>query len=148
MRRTLLFTTAAAFLLGAAPAALADNAAGTAASPAGSAAADTAATASDEGSLLALEGMLGREVTGSDGNTLGRVSDVILDAETERAKVAVIETEEAGKSIAVDYTLLDVAEDRITARTVTRDQVAEMPAFDYDDSMISLGRKGEAAPAQ
>ena len=144
MRRTLILTTAAVLTLGTASVA---PAAGTGAGTAAQAQQPTTMSQPEAGDMTAMQGLLGRDVMGSDGNRLGRIADVVLTSGNERANVAVIETQD-GKSIAVDYTLLDVGGDAITARTVTRDQVAAMPAFEYDDSMVSIGRKAGTAPAQ
>ncbi|MGQ9368101.1 PRC-barrel domain-containing protein [Azospirillum sp. ST 5-10] len=153
MRRILLLTTAI-LTLGGAGAALADQG-GAAAGRAGQATAQPQAPGTAggmPGDMAALQGLLGRTVTGSDGRSLGTLSDIVLDQETERANVAVIDTGAADgtgdKLIAVDYTLLDVAGDTVTARTVTRDQVAAMPAFEYGENMVSLGDKGGAKRAQ
>ena len=96
------------------------------------------------GDSASLEKMMGKDVYGADGNKLGSIDDIILDPQTGKAQLAVIERGGVlgigGKSIGLDYTLLGMEGDRLVAKQVTEDQAKAMPEFQYSDNAVSYNR--------
>lgn len=96
------------------------------------------------GSAASLERMIGKDVYGADGNKIGSIDDIILDPQTGRAQLAVVERGGVlgigGKSIGLDYTLLGMEGDRLVAKQVTEEQAKAMPEFQYGDNAVSYNR--------
>ncbi|WP_119679096.1 PRC-barrel domain-containing protein [Indioceanicola profundi] len=125
---------------------------------------DMAGTASVD--ATSADNLLGRTVVGSDGEELGEVEDVILNASTGDVEQLVISSGGilgiGGKSIAVDFAdaTFDQEQEQVRLSNLTSAQVEEMPDFEYQDSTVSLGRGNadsvggtqtepmEAAPAE
>lgn len=105
---------------------------------------DTARPASPSGSA-SVEHLMSRTVMGSDGERIGKVTDVILGPDGN-AQLLVIQSGGflgiGGKEIAADIALADVlpGDGPITLRDVTQASVRDMPEFEYSDSMTSLNR--------
>lgn len=89
--------------------------------------------------------LMGKDVYGDNNQKLGDVADVILDPQSGNATAVVLDRGGllgiGAKQIALDYKLLDVTDDRIVARQITEDQVKAMPEFQYDDTMVSYGKR-------
>ncbi|HEY0832659.1 MAG TPA: PRC-barrel domain-containing protein [Azospirillum sp.] len=141
MKRNLLPTAAAIVLISASGVAFAAGS-----SPAGSQTMQQQQTQRSSGqaqgqqhTMASMERMLGKTVVGSDGASIGEITDIMLNPDTRQPNVAVIDTS-GGKQVAVDFTLLDAQGDRIAARTLTQRQVAQMPEFQSSDSMVSLNQ--------
>lgn len=89
--------------------------------------------------------LMNRTVVGSDGERIGKVTDVILGPDGH-AQLLVIQSGGflgiGGKTVAADIALANVqpGEDSIKLRDMTQASVREMPDFQYDDSMTSLNR--------
>ncbi len=89
--------------------------------------------------------LMNRTVVGSDGERIGKVTDVILGPDGH-AQLLVIQSGGflgiGGKTVAADIALADVqpGEDSIKLRDMTQASVRDMPEFQYDDSMTSLNR--------
>lgn len=89
--------------------------------------------------------LMNRTVIGSDGERIGKVTDVILGPDGH-AQLLVIQSGGflgiGGKTVAADIALADVqpGEDSIKLRDMTQASVRDMPEFQYDDSMTSLNR--------
>lgn len=87
--------------------------------------------------------LMNRTVVGSDGERIGKVTDVILGPDGH-AQLLVIQSGGflgiGGKTVAADIALADVqpGEDSIKLRDMTQASVRDMPEFRYDDSMTSL----------
>jgi len=96
------------------------------------------------GSDASIEKMMGKDVYGADGKKLGSIDDIILDPQTGKAQLAVLERGGVlgigGKSIGIDYTLLGMEGDRLVAKQVTEDQAKAMPEFKYSDNAVSYNR--------
>ncbi|WP_448190450.1 PRC-barrel domain-containing protein [Azospirillum sp. sgz301742] len=96
------------------------------------------------GDAASIEKMMGKDVYGADGKKLGSIDDIILDPQTGKAQLAVIERGGVlgigGKNIGIDYTLLGMEGDRLVAKQVTEDQAKAMPEFQYSDNAVSYNR--------
>ncbi|WP_109116917.1 PRC-barrel domain-containing protein [Azospirillum sp. TSO22-1] len=96
------------------------------------------------GTAASLDHMMGKDVYGAEGNKIGSVEDIILDPQTGKAQLAVIERGGllgiGGKSFAIDYTLLGMEGDRLVAKQVTEAQAKAMPEFKYGDNAVSYNR--------
>jgi Uncharacterized conserved protein len=92
-----------------------------------------------------VEQLMNRTVIGSDGEKIGKVTDVILGPDNQ-AQLLVVQSGGflgiGGKNIAVDMALAQVqpSEDAIKLQDITQASVRDMPEFQYDDSMTSLNR--------
>jgi len=95
------------------------------------------------GNQASFAAMIGNDVYGEGGDKLGRVSDIILDAQSGSATAVILERGGVlgvgAKRVALDYALLESRGDRVVARDLTEDQVKAMPGFQYDDTTVSLG---------
>lgn len=95
-------------------------------------------------SAASLEKMMGKDVYGAEGNKIGSIEDIILDPQTGRAQLAIVERGGllgiGGKSFAIDYTLLGMEGDRLVAKQVTEAQAKAMPEFKYSDNAVSYNR--------
>lgn len=118
----------------------------------GSTAAPSAGVTAPMGSVSAEE-MLGKTVVGSDGEEIGEVEDVIMDAASGKARQLIISSGGflwiGEKQIAVDFTSAQPGSDdgEIKLSNLTRDQVKSMPEFEYNDSMTSLNRSRDKSDA-
>jgi len=99
--------------------------------------------------MVKLEDLIGREVRGEDGKELGAIADIVLRPEDRGPSLAVLESGGflglGAMQIAIDYQMLEIGRDRIVARSVTQEQVADMPRFEYSDATVSLNHAREAA---
>ena len=92
-----------------------------------------------------VEQLMNRTVIGSDGEKIGKVTDVILGPDNQ-AQLLVVQSGGflgiGGKNIAVDMALAQVqpGEDAIKLQDITQASVRDMPEFQYDDTMTSLNR--------
>ncbi|WP_035692384.1 PRC-barrel domain-containing protein [Azospirillum halopraeferens] len=116
----------------------------------GTMATDSAATAG--AGAASADQMLGANVVGADGEDLGEVEDVILDASGNAQQLVISSGGFLGigeRQVAVDYSSAtwDAAEERVMLSGVTRDQFREMEQFEYSDTTTSLNRQRDAAPA-
>ncbi|MBP2232637.1 putative membrane protein [Azospirillum agricola] len=95
--------------------------------------------------------LIGANVYDENGDKLGDVADVILDAQSGSATAVILDRGGVlgigAKQIALDYALLDEREDRVIARQITEEQVRAMPEFRYEDTTVSLGQSGSRAPS-
>jgi len=161
MKRNLLLTTATVLMLGAGVA-MAQSSTGTPSAQSGatpnsatqgamqnqqqnpSAAPNAVGDKSAMGTNVSLDQMMGKDVYGADGNKIGSIGDIILDPQTGRAQLAVVERGGllgiGGKSIGIDYTLLGMEGDRLVAKQVTEAQAKDMPEFTYQDNAVSYNK--------
>jgi len=151
MTRTLLLTTAALFML-TAGGAVAQQSTTTTTTPAQKPAEmQSHGTQSGQHAGMKLEDMVGRDVYGEDGRELGEISDIVLNADNKQPNVAVVESGGflglGTKRIGIDYTLLEMNNDRFIAKSITQDQVDAMPEFEYSDSIVSLNRSADRSKA-
>ncbi|SMH54186.1 PRC-barrel domain-containing protein [Azospirillum agricola] len=92
-----------------------------------------------------VDSLMNRPVIGSDGERIGKVTDVILGPDGQ-AQLIVIRSGGflgiGGKDIAADLKLAEFepGANAIRLREVTTASVRDMPEFRYDDSMTSLNR--------
>lgn len=97
------------------------------------------------GNQASFASIVGNDVYGEGGEKLGSVSDIILDAQSGNATAVILERGGVlgvgAKRVALDYNLLQTRGDRVVARDMTEDQVKAMPAFQYDDTTVSLGKE-------
>jgi sporulation protein YlmC with PRC-barrel domain len=100
-------------------------------------------------SAASAEGLMGKNVVGSDGEKLGSVEDVIVDPASGEAKQLVISSGGflgvGAKQIAVDFSQAQVGMDdgdepEIKLNNMTQADVEGMPEFQYSDTMTSLER--------
>jgi sporulation protein YlmC with PRC-barrel domain len=99
------------------------------------------------------EGMMGKDVYGSDGSELGEVDDVIIDPQSGQAKQLVISSGGflgiGEKKIAIDMQNAKMTTEgndtRLTVQNMTQADVENMPEFEYNESMTSLNRQGDNA---
>ena len=101
-------------------------------------------------SAASVEGLMGKNVVGSDGEKLGSVEDVIVDPASGEAKQLVISSGGflgiGAKQIAVDFSQAQVGMDddgddpEIKLNGITQADVEGMPEFEYSDTMTSLSR--------
>ncbi|NYZ16995.1 PRC-barrel domain-containing protein [Azospirillum sp. RWY-5-1] len=112
----------------------------------------TATTTAPMGSVSAEE-LLGKTVVGSDGEEIGEVEDVIMDAASGKARQLVISSGGflgiGEKQIAVDFSNAQPGadDDEIKLSNLTRAQVKDMAEFEYNDSMTSLNRSRDTSGA-
>ncbi|WP_207461785.1 PRC-barrel domain-containing protein [Azospirillum sp. SYSU D00513] len=97
------------------------------------------------GGLSSVDRLMGRTVYGSDGRTVGKVTDVLLDGDGQARQLVVrsggflgLGSSDRAIDVGLAQTRLD--ENGIRLRDLTRDQVMAMPPIDYDDGMTSLNR--------
>lgn len=90
--------------------------------------------------------MMGKAVLTEDGQKVGEVEDVLMRNRSNRASHVVVG---AGgflgigeRNVALDVDKLRWSGDRnaLVAMNMTRDQIASLPEFRYDGSMVSLNR--------
>ncbi len=120
----------------------------------GSAATGSAATGSASGltggQMASAENMMGKNVYGSDNEKVGEVEDVILDSNGQARQLVISSGGFLGigeKQIAVDIgnANWDAQQERVQLSGMTRDQVKEMPEFEYSDTTTSLNRNKDKA---
>jgi sporulation protein YlmC with PRC-barrel domain len=100
-------------------------------------------------SAASAQGLMGKNVVGSDGEKLGSVEDVIVDPASGEAKQLIISSGGflgiGAKQIAVDFSQAQVGMDdgddpEIKLNNMTQADVEGMPEFEYSDTMTSLNR--------
>jgi sporulation protein YlmC with PRC-barrel domain len=100
---------------------------------------------SASGGLSSVDKLMGRTVVGSDGKTIGTVTDVILGPDGQAQQLVVHNggfLGMGGRELALDVGRAEtrLGEDTIRLRDVTRADALKMPAFRYEDGMASLNR--------
>ena len=118
--------------------------------PANSPATSEGGATGSAASAASVEGLMGKNVVGSDGEKLGSVEDVIVDPASGEAKQLVISSGGflgvGAKQIAVDFSQAQVGMDddgddpQIKLNGITQADVEGMPEFEYSDTMTSLSR--------
>ncbi|ACI99065.1 PRC-barrel domain-containing protein [Rhodospirillum centenum] len=109
---------------------------GSAGSTAGSATADRTSA----------EKLMGKTVVDASGEELGEVKDVVMDANTGEARQIVISSGGflgiGAKDIAVPFQQAQIQQgsEELTVSGLTRNQVEQLPEFEYDDNTVSLSR--------
>lgn len=120
----------------------------------GSAATGSATTGSASGltggTLASAENMMGKNVYGTDNEKVGEVEDIILDSNGKAQQLVISSGGFLGigeKQIAVDIgnANWDAQQERVQLSGMTRDQVKEMPEFEYSDTTTSLNRNKDKA---
>jgi sporulation protein YlmC with PRC-barrel domain len=98
-----------------------------------------------------VEDLMGRTVVGSDGEEIGEIEDVILDADSGEARQVVIASGGflglGERRIAVEYGELQIepGADTIQAAGLTQQSIESMPEFEYGENVVSVTRPaGEA----
>ncbi|MFC7333172.1 PRC-barrel domain-containing protein [Rhodocista pekingensis] len=92
------------------------------------------------------EKLMGKTVVDASGEELGDVKDVIMDANTGEARQIVISSGGflgiGAKDIAVPFQQAQIQQgsEEITVTGLTRNQVEQMPEFEYDENTVSLSR--------
>lgn len=109
------------------------------------------------GQMAGVDHLLGKNVYGQDNEKVGEVEDIILDSSGQAKQLVISSGGFLGigeKQIAVDYSQAkwDQQQDRIQLSGMSRDQVKDMPEFEYSDTTTSLNRNrdkgaGTADPA-
>jgi len=93
-----------------------------------------------------LEQLIGRTALGGDGEELGEIEDVILDADTGEAEQLVLKTGGflglGGKSVAIDMAEAQVQPggEEIRISSITREQLEALPEYEYTDTTVSLSQ--------
>jgi sporulation protein YlmC with PRC-barrel domain len=128
--------------------------AGPAVMPPSAPAADVAATppAGTGPASVSADDMMGRAVRGSDGEPLGRVSDVVIDSATGKIQRLVIASGGflgiGAKNVALDFTQVEIRpEGGIVANGVTQADVEKMPTYDVAAETKTLSAPPPAAVA-
>ncbi|HYG89087.1 MAG TPA: PRC-barrel domain-containing protein [Azospirillum sp.] len=112
------------------------------------------ATAS--GQLASAEKLVGKNVYGKDNEKIGEVDDIIVDPQSGQAKQLVVSSGGflgiGERKIALDFNQAqwNEADNRLQVSTLSRDDVKNMPEFEYSDTMTSLNktRAGSSQPKQ
>ncbi|WP_114858688.1 PRC-barrel domain-containing protein [Azospirillum brasilense] len=102
------------------------------------------------GTLASAENMMGKNVYGTDNEKVGEVEDIILDSNGQAQQLVISSGGFLGigeKQIAVDIgnANWDAQQERVQLSGMTRDQVKEMPEFEYSDTTTSLNRNKDKA---
>ncbi|QCN93937.1 PRC-barrel domain-containing protein [Azospirillum argentinense] len=102
------------------------------------------------GTLASAENMMGKNVYGTDNEKVGEVEDIILDSNGQARQLVISSGGFLGigeKQIAVDIgnANWDAQQERVQLSGMTRDQVKEMPEFEYSDTTTSLNRNKDKA---
>ncbi|HEV7371987.1 PRC-barrel domain-containing protein [Arenibaculum sp.] len=98
--------------------------------------------------------LMGMSVVGSDGEELGEIEDVILDAESGEAQQVVIASGGflglGERRIAVEYSELQIepGADAVQAMGLTQQSVESMPEFEYGENVVSVTRPAAEAGAE
>lgn len=98
------------------------------------------------GSRTSAENLMGKNVVDASGEELGEVKDVIMDANTGEARQIVISSGGflgiGAKDIAVPFQQAQIqpGSDNVTVSGLSRDQIEQMPEFEYDENTVSLSR--------
>ncbi len=127
---------------------------GPAVMPPSAPAADVAATppAGTGPAPVSADDMMGRAVRGSDGEPLGRVSDVVIDSASGKIQRLVIASGGflgiGAKNVALDFTQVEIRpEGGIVANGVTQADVEKMPTYDVAAETKTLSAPPPAAVA-
>lgn len=108
--------------------------------------AQTEATQQQPAGTTNVDELMGKTVVGSDGEEIGEVEDVILDADSGEAQQVVIASGGflglGERHIAVEYSELQIDQgaDTIQATGLTQQSVESMPEFEYGENMVSVTR--------
>lgn len=100
------------------------------------------------GTRASAEALMGRKVVGSDGKELGKVKDVVLDANDGSAKQVIISSGGflgiGAKDIAVEFADAQVlaGNDQVKVNNLTQAQVERLAGYEYDRDTVSLSRGG------
>ncbi|GAA4253062.1 PRC-barrel domain containing protein [Azospirillum formosense] len=102
------------------------------------------------GQMASAETMMGKNVYGTDNEKVGEVEDIILDSNGKAQQLVISSGGFLGigeKQIAVDIGKAnwDAQQERVQLSGMTRDQVKEMPEFEYSDTTTSLNRNKDKA---
>ncbi|MBK4720021.1 PRC-barrel domain-containing protein [Azospirillum sp. YIM DDC1] len=102
------------------------------------------------GQMASAENMMGKNVYGTDNEKVGEVEDIILDGNGQAQQLVISSGGFLGigeKQIAVDIGKAnwDAQQERVQLSGMTRDQVKEMPEFEYSDTTTSLNRNKDKA---
>lgn len=108
----------------------------------------TTEEALSKGDNVRVERLLGKTVVGSDGEDIGEVEDVILDAQSGGAKQLVVSSGGflgiGEKQIAIEYDdiTFDNENDDVKVSNLTRQDVDGMTEYEYSEGTTSLNRSG------
>jgi sporulation protein YlmC with PRC-barrel domain len=99
---------------------------------------------------VSTDDMIGRAVRGSDGEPLGRVSDIVIDSASGRIQRLVIASGGflgiGAKSVALDFAQIEIRpEGGIVANGVTQADVEKLPAYDVAHETKTLSAPPPAA---
>ncbi|MBP2290910.1 PRC-barrel domain-containing protein [Azospirillum rugosum] len=102
------------------------------------------------GQLASAEHLLGKNVYGKDNEKVGEVEDIILDTNGQAKQIVISSGGFLGigeKQIAVEYSQAnwDQNQDRVQLSGMSRDEVKNMPEFQYSDTTTSLNRNKDKA---
>lgn len=102
------------------------------------------------GQMASAETMMGKNVYGTDNEKVGEVEDIILDSNGKAQQLVISSGGFLGigeKQIAVDIGKAnwDAQQERVQLSGMTRDQVKDMPEFEYSDTTTSLNRNKDKA---
>ncbi|WP_448203048.1 PRC-barrel domain-containing protein [Azospirillum sp. sgz302134] len=112
--------------------------------------ATTGASSLTGGQMASAEHMMGKNVYGKDNEKLGEVDDIILDSNGQAKQLVISSGGFLGigeRKIAVDVNQAnwDQNQNRIQLSGMTRDDVKNMPEFQYSDTTTSLNRNKDKA---
>lgn len=107
------------------------------------------------GGVASVDRLMGKDVVGRDDEKLGEVEDVILGPDGQAQKLVLARGGFLGmneKQVAIDFDLVQSRpdDDDLHVSSLSRDDVRNMPEFQYEDGMTSLNRSRSgngAAPA-
>ncbi len=123
--------------------------------PAGTSASDSQTAASEQpaGPPVSAKDIIGQKVYGSDGKSLGEVSDAVVDSSTGKIEKLVISSGGflglGAKTIALDMSEVTMAPgEGIKARGVTQNEVENMPEFKVAQATQSLDPTASGTVAQ
>ena len=94
------------------------------------------------------EKLMGKTVLGANGEEIGEVADVILNASTNEAEQLVISSGGfmgmGDKKFAVDFkqAQIDANAEQVRVSSLTKEQIESMQEFQYEDNTVSLTRQG------
>jgi sporulation protein YlmC with PRC-barrel domain len=102
------------------------------------------------GPPVSAKDMIGQKVIGSDGKSLGDVSDAIVDSSSGKIEKLIISSGGflgiGAKTIALDMSQIQMAPgEGIKATDVTQNEVEKMPEFKVDSATQSLEPKSATA---
>jgi sporulation protein YlmC with PRC-barrel domain len=97
------------------------------------------------GGVASVDRLMGKDVVGRDDEKLGEVEDVILGPDGQAQKLVLARGGFLGmneKQVAIDFDLVRSRpdDDDLHVSSLSRDDVRNMPEFQYEDGMTSLNR--------